>query len=119
MRAIEDIVKEMNEYGFSPDSIDQDIENLMDSIKSQIVSIDETMSPQQVNDAFRFLYESNKRYPLKGPLSISLSSSGGVVLSEGVIVTMKPDEVANKFTRNLNSNEPNAVRLNQLLSNIG
>lgn len=115
MRSIEDILKDMQELGLSPDTIDADILGMQREILEQVVSVGENMSDEQVRGAFRFVNECHKRRPIKQPISIKLNDSGGVVLNRGNITKMNPSEVAEKHNARLRAKEPSAMRLNHLL----
>lgn len=115
MRSIEDILKDMQELGLSPDTIDADILGMQRGILEQVVSVDENMSDEQLRGAFRFLNECHERRPIKQPISIKLNDSGGVVLNRGNITKMSPSEVAEKHNARLLAKEPSALRLNNLM----
>lgn len=118
MRSVEDILKDMEELGLSPDSIDADILKMQKEILEQVVSIDEKMSDEQVRGAFRFMNESHKRRPIEQPVSITVNGSGGVVLNRGNITKMSPAKVAEKHKQKLDSKDPSALRINHLLLKV-
>lgn len=116
MRSIEDILKDMQEIGVSPETVDEDILGIQRSIMDQISGSDQNLSENQVKGAFKFILDTHKRRPIKQPFSISLNESGGVVLNRGNITQMSSTEIASRHKENLSNKEPSALRINHLLN---
>lgn len=115
MRKIEDILNDMHKIGMTPETINDDMLKIVQSVKSHIVSIDEGLNEEQVSNAFEFMYECHKRNPISTPVSISLNESGGIILNRGTFAGKDSTEIADSFQEKLKNGEPKAVRLNQKL----
>lgn len=116
MRRVEDILKDMQALGLSPETIDEDILAMQRDILDHVVSIDESMSDDQVRGAFKFVTDCHKRRPIDRPVSIKLNESGGVVLNRGSITSLDATQVAEKHKARLLAREPSAMQLNRLLT---
>lgn len=115
MRRVEDILKDMESLGLSPETIEDDILKMQRDVLEHVVSIDENLSDDQVRGAFKFVFDCHARRPIDQPVSISLNGSGGVVLNRGNINTMNSSQIAEKHTKRMQANEPSALQLNRLL----
>lgn len=118
MRNIEDILKEMDELGLNPENINQEIKSLRSSIKERIVSIDESLTPSQVSQAFEFLCDIERKRPSNRAVSVRKGITGGFVINEGEITKMNGNQLAKKFSENLKQGIKPALEFNQLLCSV-